>query len=871
MIFTGSDQTAPTGTPPPSGPPINSCFVDMNTPPLGVPPFNAGFVASFYSDNCGQPVVVTYISTTVTGNNCSWTVDYAYGVTDQCLNPMPTQHWLIHGGDTEAPHWLTLAGVLNGTYECNNFEGIAFAQTLFPVAADNCDNDVSNIVKVSGPFVPSMNCPQSGTYTNTWTVTDACNNTSVVYTQVITVIDDMPPTALQLPHDLDATLECSDGVGLAIAMALAPAFSDNCDTNVPAIAGMTTNTQDPDPNNCGHSNYTITRTWTGTDDCGNTSLTYTQVITIHDTTKPLVNQPPGFFNITLECSDAGGLAAALAQAPTFMDNCDPSVPAVEGIPINTQNPDPNTCGHSNYTITRTWTGTDACGNTSLVYTQVITIHDTTEPMADQPPGFFNVTLECSDGAGLVAAISQAPTFSDNCDPLVPAQEHPPTTTQNPNVDDCGHYNYTITRTWTGTDACGNVSMTYTQVITIHDTTKPVADQGPNALNVTLDCGDGLGLDAALLAAPTFTDNCDPTAPAVILTNVTTQGEDPELCSFYDYTITRTWHATDACGNTSLTYTQVITVHDQSAPEANQLPNDLDVTLECSDGAGLADALDMAPTFSDNCDLTAPAIPGTTVSTKGTDPEQCSYYNYTITRTWTATDACGNTSSTYTQVITIHDTTKPTANQGANALNFTLECSDGPGLVAALAQAPTFTDNCDPTAPTVLQSTVSTQDANPEVCGHYNYTITRTWNATDACGNTSLTYTQVITIHDSTKPTADQPSSFFDVTLECSNGAGLTAALAQAPTFTDNCDPTAPAVLQSTVNTQDPNPEVCGHYNYTITRTWTGTDACGNTSLPYMQVITVHDLTQPVADQMPGALNASVECSDGVGLVTALAA
>ena len=33
----------------------------------------------------------------------------------------------------------------------------------------------------------SIICPQEGTYTNTWTVTDACGNVSQVFTQVITI------------------------------------------------------------------------------------------------------------------------------------------------------------------------------------------------------------------------------------------------------------------------------------------------------------------------------------------------------------------------------------------------------------------------------------------------------------------------------------------------------------------------------------------------------------------------------------------------------------------------------------------------------------------------------------------------------------
>ncbi len=69
---------------------------------------------------------------------------------------------------------------------------------MFPVATDNCDTDVTNIVKVTGAYVAGALCPEAGSYTNTWTVTDACGNVSAVYTQTITIIDTTSPTHVKL-------------------------------------------------------------------------------------------------------------------------------------------------------------------------------------------------------------------------------------------------------------------------------------------------------------------------------------------------------------------------------------------------------------------------------------------------------------------------------------------------------------------------------------------------------------------------------------------------------------------------------------------------------------------------------------------------
>ena len=48
---------------------------------------------------------------------------------------------------------------------------------------------------------------------------------------------------------------------------------------------------------------------------------FTQVITITDTQAPTWTTAAGALNVTLQCSDAAGLTAAQALAPTATDNC----------------------------------------------------------------------------------------------------------------------------------------------------------------------------------------------------------------------------------------------------------------------------------------------------------------------------------------------------------------------------------------------------------------------------------------------------------------------------------------------------------------------------------------------------------------------
>src|SRR5690606_28810418 len=131
--------------------------------------------------------------------------------------------------------------------------------------------------------------------------------------------------------------------------------------------------------------------------------------------------------------------------------------------------------------------------------------------------------------------------------------------------------YTIERTWTATDACGNAS-TCLQLIEVVDTTAPVLTC---AADVTIECDEDSS--PANTGTSTATDNCDP-APGVTSADVTVAGTCPQ-----EYTIERTWTATDACGNSS-TCLQTIEVVDTTAPV---LTCAADVTIECDEDSSPA--------------------------------------------------------------------------------------------------------------------------------------------------------------------------------------------------------------------------------------------------------------------------------------------
>ncbi|MCC1485679.1 hypothetical protein J1C55_13855, partial [Winogradskyella sp. E313] len=215
-------------------------------------------------------------------------------------------------------------------------------------------------------------------------------------------------------------------------------------------------------------------------------------------------------------------------------------------------------------------------------------------------------------------------------------------------------NQTVVRTWTFVDSCGNTS-SVSQTITVNDTTAPSIDT-TNLEDITIECGvtpDGT-LEAWLAdnAGATVTDNCTATQD-IVWTNDFRQLADVDCDSG---AITVTFRATDLCGNFS-EVTATYSIIDTVAPELT-IPSD--VTLECDEDSSTASTGVAAA--DDDC--TTPIVEFSDEIIPGTCPN-----SFTIERTWTATDVCGNT-STATQTISVVDTTPPTITAPEDA---TVEC------------------------------------------------------------------------------------------------------------------------------------------------------------------------------------------------------
>ncbi len=604
-------------------------------------------------------------------------------------------------------------------------------------ATDNCGVASFTSSHQSGDVFPV------GTTPVTFTAVDNSGNTSTCTFNVV-VLDTQTPT-ISCSSNINVTATSAAG---AVVTYATPIATDNCSGVTTALTtGLVSGSTFP-------IGETIV-TFKATDASGNTAqCSFTVTVT---GLPPVIVCPS---NIVVDATE--GLCGAVVSFEATETTAIPASTITYSIA-------PGTVFNVGTTQV-TATATNVVGSSSCTFT--ITVLDKQFPVLVGVPS--STTVEC-DAVPAAAVV----TATDNCATSVPSY------TETRTNGDCPS-RYTLTRTWSTTDASGNTT-TASQVITVQDTQAPVLSAAP--ADATVECN---AVPAA--AVLTATDNCD--APTVTYAEVRTNGNCPS-----NYTLTRTWTATDACGNTS-SKSQTITVQDTQAPVLSVAP--ADATVECN-AVPTAAVL----TATDNCD--APIVTYAEVRTNGNCPS-----NYTLTRTWTATDACGNI-TTASQTITVQDTQAPVLS--AAPADATVECDAVPAAVVVTA-----TDNCD--APTVVYTQTSTQSTDVTSAGFYNYTLTRTWTATDACGNASIK-TQIITVQDVTAPVITCPA----IAPVCNDLAGNTKTLTL--TGTDNCN--SPLTVSYTVSgatvkaTTVSATATVGFNVGTSYVNWTVKDATGNTT------------------------------------------
>jgi HYR domain/Ig-like domain CHU_C associated/Secretion system C-terminal sorting domain/PKD-like domain len=497
---------------------------------------------------------------------------------------------------------------------------------------------------ISGTLTNNTFVPQTVTFTITPTVTaTGCVGAPITATVTVNAV----PT-ITCPANI--TVNNTPGVCGTI-VTYTPAF-----TGIPiptityAFTGATTASGSGDGSGSFFNVGTTTVTITATNSCGFDDCTFT--VTVIDAEPPVVTT--GTIG-SCYASVAAAEAAALA-ATTATDNCPGTLTEVA-----------STVGTCSAVITVTTT--DIAGNfTSVTYNTRI---DNTAPVITCPAP---VTVSCA--SAVPAADILLVTVSDNCPGAITVIHVGDVIS----AQTCAN-RFTVTRTYRATDGCGNFAEC-TQVITVNDQTPPTLTcPAP----ITVSCANAVPApDVSLVTG--VSDNCAGTVTVTHVSDVISA----QTC-LNRYTITRTYRATDVCGNFA-ECTQIITVNDQTPPvitcpaniTVNNTPN------QC--GA----IVNFTVTATDNC---AGTVTITSVPASG------SFFPVgTTTVTSTAVDACGNT-STCTFTVTVLDVQPPVITCPAN-----ITTGNNPGICGAVVNfpLPTVSDNCPlPGGVTLNQNTNTT--------------------------------------------------------------------------------------------------------------------------------------------------------------------
>lgn len=799
------------------------------------------------------------------------------GTVDDCL-PFTVQEQILNAqGSTSNPVQTTIN--LTNPFNYNaNFPFQVFPTAQFPVgvttirytAKDNVNNTsvCEFTVEIEDTQAPVLNCPANQTlastcpdalipnYTNLVQVSDNCGSnitlsqsplpgtplddifgaapitgdndtifisgtdgydtTTCFFIMTLQDGDDPIPALVTLPDIVDSC-------GMFIVFA--PLAFDPCNPEADTIYG-TPSTQvgeflntDPPSYNLMPGNYVIT--WVYNDGNGNISTQPQNITVLEDIFPPVSICKPD--SVNLDASGSFTVAAGQLDNGSFDQNdCGPITFKFRTGPSTLVDSLTFTCANLGNNVVN-FVAVDINGNVSTPpCVTTIKVKDLIAPVLDTIPS--DITINCDDAIPTAESLAATDACSDATVVFVE------TSTQD--TIGCAQYSYVITRTWTATDEANNTA-TGTQLITVQDIEAPLfIASTPDTLHV--------------LTATNNTD-CSATVNINILQYVTdcSQGDDliiANLEGFYSKTDTSqvfglgvhstTFFATDACGNKS-SHKMTIIVKDGTNPIAACI-NGVSVSLQAS-GTVLVTTAQINAASSDNCTDTdslvlriqrlEPLGPVTTeILFNCNDADAVTEHPVALF----VTDQAGNTSMCQTYIV-VQDNVPPVITCPAN---HTLQCTDP--ITPQTNGSATATDNCQGTVMITFTDSLSAgTGANCTV-------INRIWEASDLSNNVAVCI-QRLNIQDTIAPVLSSIAP--NDTINCYTLLPSPALV----TATDNCTDSVEVLLvQDTINVAV---GPCGNYNYTIVRTRTAVDDCGNTTT-HTRTITIIDNQAPQFLGMP---------------------
>ena len=548
------------------------------------------------------------------------------------------------------------------------------------------------------------------------------------------------------------------------------------------------------------------------------------------------------------------------QNPTF------SCPANQNVNLN------NSCQLVVPDLVSGLTGTDNCGTVTFTQSPAAGVS-----LSSSHNLTHNVVITASDGNGNTAQCTVVLTSKDVNKPTFVCPD-------NPNVDlnaTCQLIVPNLIAELTGSDNCGTVTFTQSPL-----PGASLASSHNQTHHVLITANDGNGNTRTCTVVLTGKDVTKPTFICPYNQNVNLNG----TCQLVVPNLIAGLTGSDNCG--TVTFTQSPLAGASLTSSHNQTHN---VLITASDGNGniqtctvILTGKDVTkPTFTcpgnQNVNLTATCqlvVPNLIAELTGNDncgtvtftqnpvagTPLASSHNQTHNIVITASDGNGNT-QTCTVVLTGKDVTLPVITCPSAK---TISCDAS--ILPANTGSATAGDNCGGN-PLITYSDVSGQDPNPLHAAYYNYTITRTWKAQDAAGNTN-TCNQTITVQDITDPDITCPADKLNVPFDF--GQLYATINIGSATATDNCA----AAASMTINGVRSDNVAISNQQYPSGQTtvaWSAADPSGNSD-ECTQTITVRKrntivtytgdmIDNKICVQYSDIINLQAKLTDNEGLVT----
>ena len=627
----------------------------------------AALTGASLSDNCDatSDLDVSYSDSGSQTSCAGGTITRTYTITDDASNAVTCQMTFTWDADTTAP-------AVTGTITDSTVVGCTASD------APDAETTVAGLEGLTGDLMIEDDCTADGdlmvsssdasaagtgsvlvVVTRTYTVKDACDNSSVDIVHTINVEADDSGLAIVAPNDIsieacqaDDMTVTAGNAGFAYSETSVTLTSGDVTTFLAlagaSITGPCEYTVTYIDSKTGTCPEVVTRTYTVTD--SGSSLTDSQTITVEDTTAPVVTG-------TIDDSSVEGCDASDAPAETTvagLENLDGTLTIADvctadgALTVTSSDESTGTCP---LVITRTYVVADACGNTTAGIVQTITVEDTTAPVVTG--SITATTVEGCDASDAPAAETTVSGLEGLIGDLMisDACTADGALTVTSSDASAGTYPTEITRTYLVVDACGNTTADIVHTITVDETVAPLisclddfdfdlvdvnncfADVDTSIVDIFDACTSEADMELTIMVQLQTSPGIFALPGAETISIV-----HNSMTNVFDISATNlraglnlvTVTAEDENGN-STTCTFYITVNDLFGPVINSCPNNITVTAaegECEVAVNWT-----LPLISDPCDAVT--------YTASHNPNDFFAVDSTTTVTYEAMDPAGN--------------------------------------------------------------------------------------------------------------------------------------------------------------------------------------------------------------------------------------